>query len=176
MPLASAPRLSQLSLHPNTGALGDARARARLSRVKALLEYYASIHPADRLPSRADFDPLAIPRLLPHLMLVKVDRTSRRFRVKVVGDAVAMALPVALHGRWLDDVRREEGLDTAHMIAARQAVLDSGTVSYLYGRTPTRFSLDFANLEAAHCPLSEDGVQVDHILTVYQSEAIARPE
>lgn len=176
MPPASTTRLPQFSLHPNLGALGPVQAGARLSRVKALLEYYASIHPPYRLPSRADFDPLAIPRLLPHLMLVKVDRASRRFRVKVVGNAVAMALPVPLHGRWLDDVRPEEGLDTSHMIAARHAVLDSGTVSYLYGRTPTRFSLDFANLEYAHCPLAEDGVQVDHVLTVYQSEGIARPE
>lgn len=174
MPQASATRLPQLSLHPNLGALGPVQASARLSRVKALLEYYASIHPADRLPARADFDPLAIPRLLPHLMLVRIDRASRRFRVKVVGNAVAMALPVPLHGRWLDEIRPEEGLDTAHMIAARQAVLDSGEVSYLYGRTPTRFSLDFANIEYAHCPLAGDGVQVDHILTVYQSEAIAR--
>lgn len=174
MQQASAPRLSQLSLHPNLGALADARASARLPRVKALLEYYASIHPADRLPTRADFDPLTIPRLLPHLMLVKVDRPSRRFRVKVVGNAVAMALSVPLHGRWLDEIRPEEGLDTAHMIAARQVVADSGVVSHLYGRTPTRFSLDFANLEYAHCPLAGDGVHADHILTVYQSAAIAR--
>src|SRR3546814_17850236 len=89
-------------------------------------------------------------------MLVKIDRASRRFRVKVVGNAVAMALPVPLHGRWLDEIRPEEGLDTAHMIAARQAVLDSGEVSYLYGRTPTRFSLDFANIEYAHCPLRSE--------------------
>ena len=174
MSQTSALRLPSTSQTDSLAALVAVRAAARLPRVQRLLEYYASIHPADRLPARGDFDPLAIPRLLPHLMLVKVDCASRRFRVKVVGNTVAMALPVPLHGRWLDEIRPEEGLDTAGLIASRLAVLETGRIAHWYGRSATRFNLDFANLEYAHCPLAEDGVHVDHILTVYQSEAVAR--
>lgn len=176
MSSATPQRQPVLGQHPNLVALKGIQAIARLSMVRAMLEYYATIHPADRLPSRADFDPLGIPRLLPNLMLVKVDRIRRRFRVKVVGDAVAMALPVPLHGRWLDEIRPEEGLDPARLIGSRLAVLDSGRLAHSYGRSDTRFSLDFANLEYVHCPLAEDGMQVDHILTAYQSEAVARPK
>jgi hypothetical protein len=170
----SAKRLHRTGQHPNLAAIAMARAAARLSRVQQLLEYYASIHPADRLPARAAFDPLAIPRLLPNLMLVKVDHPAQRFRVKVVGEAIAMAVPVPLHGRWLDEIRPEEGLDTAGLVASRLVVSESGRLLHQYGQSRTRFSLDFANLEFVHCPLSEDGVRVDHILTVYQSEGIAR--
>lgn len=174
MPLTSALRLPRSSQHPNLAVLAAARATARLSRVQRFLEYYASIHPAERLPARDAFDPLAVPRLLPHLMLVRLDRASGRFRVKVVGDAVAMALPVPLHGRWLDEVRPDEGLDIAELIASRHTVAETGRLAHWYGRPALRFKLDFANLEYAHCPLSEDGVRVDHVLTVYQSEAAVR--
>ncbi len=61
------------------------------------------------MPRRTDIDPVDIPHLLPHIMLLAVDRDGPpRFRVQLVGSAVigyranlADANPT---GRWLDEM------------------------------------------------------------------------
>ncbi|WP_341705092.1 PAS domain-containing protein [Ferrovibrio sp.] len=174
----SAQRQPAADRHPNLVRLDAVRAAARQARMRAFLDYYASMHPAGRLPARGDFDPLHIPRLLPHLMLVDVDRSSTaglRFRVRVAGEYVTAATLPALAGRWLDEIDPAE-YDTAVMIAARRSVAESGLLDHGYGRSAARFRLDFANLEYAHCPLAEDGETVSHILSFYQSEAFLRAD
>ena len=54
-------------------------------KIREFAEYWMSIHPGDRLPSRTHFDPIDIPSLLPNLVLVDVTREPIRFMVKVSG-------------------------------------------------------------------------------------------
>ena len=72
------PALQLASLPPppqaNLDAAEAARLRAQNALVRDFLDYYIGIHPSDALPARVAFDPTAIPRLLPNLVLAEVVR------------------------------------------------------------------------------------------------------
>src|SRR3546814_11920885 len=55
-------------------------------KIKALLAYWQSIHPAGGgLPGRRHLDPLDIPELLPHTRMLAVKPAPRRFPLRPVG-------------------------------------------------------------------------------------------
>ena len=51
-----------------------------------------AIHPPDALPPRSAFDPVEVPKLLPHLILVTVERNPYRFLVKLTGQSMRDAI------------------------------------------------------------------------------------
>ena len=63
------------------------------------------MHRGKRLPARADLEPMDIPQLLPHLMLIEVHRESSRlrFRFRLIGSAVCQYAGRNWTGRYLDD-------------------------------------------------------------------------
>jgi hypothetical protein len=129
----------------NIAALHDHLAKVQSARLAEFIRYILSIHPADRLPSRREFDPLQIPKLLPGVVLVTVHRedTRTRFKMKVVGQDVNDASPVRIGQRYLDEITAE--LPNASVIVdTRQEVL-----------------------EYVHCPLSEDGEVIDRIVSFF---------
>ena len=71
-----------------------------------LLAYWKNRRPPDRLPARADIDPLDIPRLLPFLFLVDVERIaeigSYRFRYRLVGTEIVARDGADITGRYAD--------------------------------------------------------------------------
>ena len=152
----------------NIAALHDHLAKVQSERLADFIRYMLSIHPADRLPSRRDFDPLQIPKLLSGVVLVTVHRedTRTRFKMKVVGQDVNDASPVKIGQRYLDEIIAE--LPGASVIVdTRQQVLETG-VAYLRQGPPTRpFTFKMTVLEYVHCPLSEDGEAIDQIVSFF---------
>lgn len=161
--------LKPLSLSQrNIAALQDYLAKVQSERLAEFIRYILAIHPADRLPSRRDFDPMRIPHLLSGVVLVTVHREDARtrFRMKVVGQDVVDASPVRIGQRYLDEIVAE--LPNASVIIdTRQAVLDTGH-AYLRQGSPTMpFTFRMTVLEYVHCPLAEDGATVDHIVSFF---------
>lgn len=160
----------------NLDAAGVARQQAQSASVRDFLDYYIGIHPSDALPSRAVFDPTAIPRLLPNLVLVEVvyqpDAARPRFRIKVAGEEVVQAMRMPLIGRFLDEIANTNEPTARFPIESRHSVVDNGCMVYRRGRPRMRFSLDYAEVECAHCPLADDGVTVDHIVTINYYQAL----
>src|SRR3546814_19581662 len=76
-------------------------------KIKALLAYWQSIHPAGGgLPGRRHLDPIDIPELLPNIWMIDVKRGPLRFRLRPVGPEI-----VKFPGRhatrvWLEDRQR----------------------------------------------------------------------
>ncbi|WP_420405232.1 PAS domain-containing protein [Nisaea sp.] len=149
--------------HPSLATAREIQARAQTAEVRDLLAHWISIHPGDRIPARADFDPLDIPRLLPNLVLTDVERDPWRFRVRVMGTAVVEAMGEDFTGRYLDEVWPDAGNQL--LIRDRIAVAESGLPNYRYGKSATRFRLDFAPLERVFLPFAADGAKVDVILS-----------
>lgn len=147
-----------------------AMAQARHPIVRDFLGYYIGIHPTNALPARSAFDPVAIPRLLPNLVLAEVvrqtDGSPARFRIKVAGEEVAQAMRMPLIGRYLDEIANSSEPTARFPIESRSSIVESGRMIYRRGTPRMRFSLDYAEVEYAHCPLAEDGFTVDHIVTV----------
>lgn len=140
---------------------------ARSSVIIDFLGYLQRIHPADRLPGRRDIDPLHIPTLLDHVVLAEVHRqpeTSQgaqqpaRFFVRIAGEAIVRALPEPVLNRYVgDDIRGN----------VRQTVLETGTMYYWYGPPRMKFRYDFDDVEYVHCPLAEDGLNIDRIFSAF---------
>ncbi|WP_341911822.1 hypothetical protein [Ferrovibrio terrae] len=169
-------RFATMTPHANQDAVQAALAQARHPIVRDFLTYYAGIHPADALPSRNAFDPMAIPRLLPHLVLAEVEHQAdgrpARFRIKVAGEEVVAALRMPLIGRYMDEIANTSEPTARFPIESRHSVVETGCMIYRRGKPRLRFPLDYAEVEYAHCPLAEDGVTVDHIMTVNHYQAL----
>lgn len=131
------------------------------------------IHPPDRLPARADFDPIRIPHLLGHLALAQVERgpDGMRFLIRVAGEVVLRAAPVPLMNRYIDTsvnlVETPGDESQARIVTVRQKVAEDGVTAYFHGRIDAPFRFNFAAVEYAHCPLADDGVKVDRILSAF---------
>lgn len=168
--------LSPPAQHPNLAAIDQLLVTAEHRTTRAFLAHMRNIHPEDRLPARGDFDPLAIPRLLSGLVLVRVEpgpeAAQKRFRILVAGETVLHALSVPMIGRYVDEVAQD--LDNGEaIVTVRQRVVDTGCLQYWNGRPRVRFRLDFAGLECCHCPLAADGRSVDHILSFFHYKGIS---
>jgi hypothetical protein len=72
----------------------------RLLQLHAYWRHKATGRP---MPCRADLDPIEIPQLLPHVMLVDVLRSSR-YRYRLIGTENAREHGINATGCYLDEV------------------------------------------------------------------------
>ena len=134
-------------------------------RVRAMVTHWMGMGPRDRLPGRQHLDPLAIPRLLPNIWLLDVERTpSTRFRYRLAGTRIARAFADDPTGRYLDEMH--EGFLTNGVADHLAEVVERGVPSWRTGK-PTFWELsDFAHIERVYLPLASDGRTVDMILAL----------
>ena len=139
----------------------------RHPRFRRLADYLASKAPPGKLPGRQHIEPLEIPDLLPHLMLVDVVPQAGgglRYRIRLVGTDV-VAIQGADHtGHFVEDVlTAAEGADIIgkydEIVRARQPQYRSGVVA-----TPGR---DHVAYERLVFPLAGDGEHVDMLIFVF---------
>lgn len=162
-----------MTRHPSIEKVEEILPLIRHPALRGLLEYWMSIHPGDRMPGRQDFDPLAVPRALPNMVLTDVEREPFRFRVRLMGTAVVKAMGDDFTGRYLDEVWPDSS--DQPLIAHRVEVAGSGLPNYRHGVSPTKFRLDFLPVERIFLPFAADGREVDMILSmmIYMSRADA---
>ncbi len=73
-------------------------------QLKKLYAYWLEMPGSGTMPSRAAFDPSAVKRLLPNLILLDIDPETRRLRVRVLGTHVATVYGEDYTGRYLDEI------------------------------------------------------------------------
>jgi len=56
------------------------------------------------MPSRADIDPADLKRILPNILLAKIDRESRRVRYTLVGTRCVAHAGMDYTGHYLDEI------------------------------------------------------------------------
>src|SRR5690349_12332502 len=81
---------------PSPDALSD-------SRLRDALDYWRGKLAGTSMPRRADIDPVEIPSLLQHLMLVDV-LANGRFRYRLIGTGNVEAQGIDATGHYLDEV------------------------------------------------------------------------
>lgn len=163
-----------MALHPNLAAIDTALAAVQSPVLTEFLRHMRAIHPAHRLPPRAAFDPMQIPRILGHVVLVQVERQpddGMRFFVRVAGEMVLRAAPVPLMNRYIESsvnlIKDVTDESESRIVDVRRQVAESGCMRHFYGRVNVPFRFNFADMEYAHCPLAEDGVTADRILSAF---------
>lgn len=173
------PQENAMGIHPNIQALDSALSQAQAQNVREFLGYFRKRHPRDRLPGRDVFDPAELPRLLPDIVLTKVEHPADpagtpRFLVKVAGERIVKSVARPLIGHYLDEFVTPEDQSARFPIADRETVVRTGCLIFWRGKPRLRFRLDFSQLEVCHFPLAGDGQTVDHIISVIVYEALDR--
>ena len=69
--------------------------------LQRLYEYWDGKRAGRAMPARGDLDPVEIPDLLPHLILLDVTHDPLRFRVRLYGTSVVELRGIDLTGRYL---------------------------------------------------------------------------
>lgn len=133
--------------------------------IRQFYDYWNEIRGDRRMPRRADFDPMAVPRHLPGILLVDVEGLRAdgkgRFRYRVAGD-----LEIAARGFNPTGMRVEDGYLAGSMeevIAVYETVRVSCEpicLPTIYTRESGLRIHDYTFM----VPLSEDGVTVSQIL------------
>lgn len=135
-----------------------ARDRARLRRLEAL---WQSKRGTRTLPSRDDFDPLALKEHLSSLYITeRLDDGD--FRYRLIGTGVTTAMGRDVTGMRLSEVYEPHDRDT--IVGLFRKICQRRVPYWRAGRT--RFTEeDYRLFEAVFLPLGSDGETVDQVLT-----------
>lgn len=133
----------------------------RSGRLRQVYGYWQSKMIDGRLPSRAEIDPLEIPKLLPFLFLVDVARDPLRFRFRLVGTQICAWGGRDPTGLYTDDA--SFGAQGAEITRQYAEVVERGRPVYREqrGAQPAR---SFMFYEKVILPLSSDGESVEVLL------------
>jgi hypothetical protein len=133
----------------------------RHDELKKIYAYWLDKKHDRRAPARADLDPIEIPTLMPHLILLDVEPEARRLRFRLMGTAVVNGLGRDLTGRYLDELPLNK--TQRAMSAEYQRVADTwepACATWEYTREDRRH----VQLERLVLPLSRDGTTIDMLL------------
>lgn len=126
-----------------------------------LYRHWDEVRRGRSMPSRADIDPLSLPQLLGHLLLIDVLREPLRFRYRLIGTRLTERMRRDMTGKFFDDipepVYRDRLYDWHGGVVAEKAPRGGVTARRLLDR--------WEPYEILTLPLSTDGVEVDMTLT-----------
>jgi hypothetical protein len=84
--------------------------------VRAAVDYWQNRRTGDAPPRSDAFEPLEVPRLLPHLMWKEVRRDPWDFRYRVVGTTVREHSRDNWTGKWMSEVAGQGGGSTVFRV------------------------------------------------------------
>lgn len=145
------------------------RAQLALPGQRALFDYWLEIAGEKPLPARADFDPLKVPHLLPHLGLIDLREGFDQGLFRLAGTRLRDIYGKEITGLRLSEVfsgRCAAPWNQVHARIATEAVSAQGVI---HGPTEGR---EHIVLFWLRLPLSDDGTRVDRILV----HDVAAPE
>lgn len=130
--------------------------------IEAFDRYWNEIRGGKRWPSRADLDPVDIPRLLPYIYLIDV-LGPKRFRFRLVGTSVVDHEGLDVTGLYVDEL--VYGGWNKLLIDHYSQVVETGSASDYEGSVvvPHR---EFKRYRRRLFPLSADGETVNMIVGV----------
>ncbi|WP_299393935.1 PAS domain-containing protein [Pelagibius sp.] len=149
-------------------------------KIRALYDYWRSIHPEAGLPGRQHFDPIDVPELLPNIWMVDINREPLRFRFRLVGTAIVKFTERDATGQWLDAVYPDYWNSDA--AAYHRACALDGTPAYRKSHaTPPSGgpgSITGGDVESLTLPLAGNGRDVDILLnmTLYPEDPVMEME
>lgn len=156
--------------HPSVARATQILQTASNGGLREVVRYWLEVHPRDRLPTRADFDPVQVPQALRNIALTDVERDPLRFRVRLMGTEVVQAFGRDFTGGYLDEAI--PGFEGSVVQRQRIEVAVTGLPGHYHGYGSVPFKLDFAPIERVYLPFAEDGRTVDMILsmTIYMAK------
>lgn len=150
-----------------TLSLGERESSIWDPRLHGLYEYWKERSGSRRFPARRDIDPMEVPYILPHIMLIDVLRNPLRFRVRVHGTERVRRANYDLTGKLLDEIPTLEYRNYALQRCMGLIKTAEPTLVHFARELDGRFY----RYEAVWLPLSEDGKKVTQLICalVYQN-------
>jgi hypothetical protein len=149
-------------------------------RLVELYRYWDRLRGPRFAPARADIDPIAIPTLLPHILLIDIIAPGR-YRYRLVGTEVERNFGKAMTGGYIHELARGEYLTFlndlyATLIRDREPVYSEN--SYNAQASGYDFASDLLRTSRLMLPLSSDGSTVDMCLAgqVFERRSAARTD
>jgi hypothetical protein len=129
--------------------------------LKDLLTYWNARRGERSMPARADIDPVDIPSLLPHIVLVETGETLGDFRYRLCGTEFCRGFESERTGVRFADLPRIENYERVY--EGYWCTQVEKIPQYFHGQivSPPR---DFIKYSRLTLPLSADGDRVDMIL------------
>ena len=137
------------------------RAQLVMQGQRELFDYWLRSADGRRMPSRADLDPLKVPRLLPHIGLIDLRDGLAEASFRLAGTRLH-----DIYGQEITGKRAEEiflGDSALYWRRIHGRVVETGVPLQGVVRGPAK-GRDHVVLFWLRLPLSEDGGQVDRIL------------
>ena len=147
--------------------MADFRERLGDPELIRFYDYWTSLRGDRAIPSRADVDPLHIPReFLPNLMLIDVLREPRRYRYRLIGTQVVAASGEDRTGQTFENV----GFIKAHPVVLEQYNCVVENARPLHSLEPfTNFATGASyDVDRLLLPLSSDGRTVDMLMVLFR--------
>jgi hypothetical protein len=83
------------------------------AHLRSLYEYWRALAQAARgLPQVQTFDPLHLPKVLPHIWIVEVESATQRFRIRLAGESINAIYGRNIGGQYFRDVYDLTDIDT----------------------------------------------------------------
>lgn len=130
-------------------------------RVFEFLDAWRAARRGTLVPQRADFDPLRVPRLLPHVWLYRYEPDRDDFVCRLAGEEVNAVWGRSIRGLALKQIVGEADHPT---VLRRWRMIVSVPLLH-YGSAVERLSaLESRSAERLLLPLASGGERVDHVL------------
>ena len=136
--------------------------------IKAVVDYWRSIHPQTGLPGRQHFDPVDIPQLLPNIRLIDVHTSPLRFRVRLMGTKLVATFDDDHTGKYYDEIF--EDFENSALFHELRAVVETRKPNWRKGDHRLNPMRDFILMERVVLPLASDGENVDMLLMLMHFE------
>ena len=138
------------------------RAQLVIPEQGQLYDYWIQRAGGRSMPGRRDIHPGDIPRLLPQLSLIDVERDPRRYRVRLAGTRLYDVYGRDITGAYVDEL--ESGGNVGYWTAAYRRVAEGARPAQGIVRSPLA-GKDHLVQFWLRLPLSEDGERVTMILS-----------
>ncbi len=126
-------------------------------QLRSLLLYWEALRGEMPVPRAADFDPVALPEVLGHLMLMEVIEGGADFSYRVYGMWIANESGYKMTGKRISALPRESPILSALLFAGNRAVVQNPKPLLMRHGAPPTMVID--RWERLVLPLSnEDGV------------------
>ena len=124
--------------------------------------YWRSKFKDGRLPSRSDIDPIDIPRLMPHVVMLDVQRVPDfDFRYRLIGTYVAEHLFTDHTGSWFSEIEHQKA--PSRIWQNCKQVVDTGE-AFLANTPNVGPHQGYRRVEDVILPLAADGITIDTLL------------
>jgi len=143
-------------------------------RLRELYRYWDDLRGDRFAPAYAAVDPIAIPKLLPYLLITQVESgpDGRRYRYRLCGTEVERCFGQAMKGHCIDELMR--GDYRTYMLGLYDRVVDGRSPVYSVSAYDGRV----LRTKRLMLPLSGDGATVDLVLSAqvfFRSQANPQP-